>query len=81
MDEEERAHLLNQVHQAVGTLPPRQRTVIETFVDHFPETEDMKALRQRVSEATGCEESQGSVKRALEEARRKIGTLIHSRQL
>lgn len=81
MDEEERTHLLKKVHQAVGTLPVRQRTVIETFVDHFPATEDMDALRQRVSEATGYEETQGSVKRALQEVRRKLGTLLKARQL
>jgi DNA-directed RNA polymerase specialized sigma24 family protein len=81
MDEEEQSHLLAQVRQAVGTLPLRQKTVIETFVDHFPATEDMEALRQRVSEETGREETRATVKRALQEARRKISDLLKARQL
>jgi DNA-directed RNA polymerase specialized sigma24 family protein len=81
MDEEERAQLFTAVRQVVGTLPARQRTVIETFVAHFPETEDMETLRRRVSEATGCNETRASVKRALQEARRKVGNLLKARQL
>lgn len=57
------------------------RVVYQTFVDHFPATEDMEALRQRVSDVTGCEETLATVKRALQEARRKIGDLLKARQL
>ncbi|MBI3856140.1 MAG: sigma-70 family RNA polymerase sigma factor [Planctomycetes bacterium] len=81
MDEEERNQLFDRVRQAVGTLPDRQRTVIQAFVDHFPATEDMEALRQRVSVVTGLEETRASVKRALQEARRKIGDLLKVRQV
>jgi RNA polymerase sigma factor (sigma-70 family) len=79
LDEEERIHLLGLVRQAVGTLPARQRTVIQLFVEHFPATEDLELLRQRVSEATGVEETRAGVKRALEEARRKIAGLLQRR--
>ena len=81
MDEEERKHLLASVRQAVSTLPVRQRTVIQVFVDQFPATEDVDTLRERVSQVTGHEESRASVMRALKEARRKIGDLFKTRQI
>jgi DNA-directed RNA polymerase specialized sigma24 family protein len=81
MAEEERAQLFTEVRQVVDTLPARQRTVIETFVAHFPATEDMETLRRHVSEATGCDETRASVKRALQEARRKVSNLLKARHL
>lgn len=81
MHEEERVQLFAEVRQVVSTLPARQRTVIETFVAHYPATEDMETLRRHVSEATGCEETRASVKRALQEARRKVSILLKARQL
>ena len=51
---------------------------LETFLDHFPGTERMEELRRRVSEATGCEATRASVRRALQEARRKISDLVQT---
>jgi RNA polymerase sigma factor (sigma-70 family) len=79
VEDEERTHLLKLVRQAVTRLPPRQQSVIQAFVDHFPATEDREALRRHVSLATGHEETRSSVTRALGEARRKIGTLLGMR--
>ena len=81
MDGEEQKGLLLRARQAVSTLPFRQRTVIQVFVDHFPATEDLEELRRRVSEATGQEESRFAVKRALQEARRKIADALSPRPL
>ena len=78
MDEEERRALLERVRTSVGTLPERQRIVVQTFVDHFPATEDMEALRQRVSEVTGGPETRAGVARALQEARRKVAGALRT---
>jgi len=55
MDDEERKRLLASVRQAVSTLPIRQRTVIQVFLDQFPATEDVDVLREHVSKVTGHE--------------------------
>ena len=81
LGEDERTHLLDHVRQAVGTLPVRQRTVIQTFVDYFPATQDLDALRRLVSELTGLHETRAAVVRALQEARRKIAGLLKTRHL
>ena len=80
MDEEDRAQLLQSIRRAVGGLPPRQRTVIEVFVDHYPETQDLEALRDRVSKVTGRQETHAAVSRALQEARRKVGDVLKNQQ-
>jgi len=71
IDEEERRELLERVRRSVGTLPDRQRSVVRTFVNHFPASEDKEALRQHVSEEAGVPVSRAVVARALQEARRK----------
>jgi RNA polymerase sigma factor (sigma-70 family) len=81
MEEEERSHVLMLIRQAVARLPARQQTVIQAFVDHFPASENKEALRERVSEITGREETRATVMRALGEARRKVGTLLTMRRL
>ena len=81
LGEEERGRLLDRIRRAVGTLPDRQRNVIQVFVDHFPMTRDMDALRKMVSESTGLCESRAAISRAFHEARRKIAALLTTRQL
>jgi RNA polymerase sigma factor (sigma-70 family) len=80
MDEEERLFLLDRIRKAIEILPPRQRTVIEVFMAHYPSTEEMQVLRVRVSEVTHREESLAAVKRALQEARRKMGEVLKNPQ-
>jgi hypothetical protein len=80
MDDEERRHLLCHVRQAVGDLPCRQRTVIDTFVEHFPATEDMDVLQRHVSQVIGVDVTKAAVKRALQEARRKVGLALKMRR-
>jgi len=72
MPVEERAEVMEQIRAAVGTLPPKQRTVMEAFVDDYPDTADMQTLRMLVSERTGVQETLAAVKRALQEARAKV---------
>jgi DNA-directed RNA polymerase specialized sigma24 family protein len=53
------------------TLPSKQRVVLQAWVNGFPETNDMQRLRHQVGVAIGEEQTLASVKRALQEARRK----------
>jgi DNA-directed RNA polymerase specialized sigma24 family protein len=65
----EREELLELAQRIIPTLSPKIRTVIQVFIRHFPETESMERLRERVSEVTGREETLAAVKRALQDAR------------
>lgn len=76
IDQEDRRHLIERIRCSVGVLPDRERTVVQTFVDHFPASEDKEALRQQVSERTGLPETRQGVSRALEAARRKVAGAI-----
>lgn len=76
----ERQLLMDRVRQAMSTLPLRQRTVLQVFVDHFPLSQDKEVLRDRVSRVTGHEETPTAVRRALEEARRKIIDVLGTQQ-
>jgi RNA polymerase sigma factor (sigma-70 family) len=78
IEQEERRHLMERIRRLVGILPDRERTVVQTFVDHFPASEDKEALRQRVSERTGLPETRVGVSRALEAARRKVAGAIRA---
>lgn len=68
----ERTEVAALIREAVGSLPSRQREVMQVFVDHYPETEEMQVLRRLVSERTGQPETLAAVKRALQEARVKV---------
>ena len=80
IDEEERARVVALVQEAVSALPERQRIVHQVFLDHHPMTEDDEVLRQLVSDAAGRHVTRGAIRRALQEGRRKIGSLLRSRQ-
>lgn len=77
---EERSRLLAGIRGVVEGMPPRQKLVIQTFLEEYPLTENHEALRRRVSERTGREETFSSVKRAFEEARFKITSLLKPRE-
>ena len=73
---EDRARLLAQIRHGVESLPPRQRLVLETFIDEYPLLVNREALRRRVSERTGREVSGAAIGRAFGRARRKIAGLL-----
>ena len=81
MEEEDREHLLLEIRRSVSGLPDRQKTIIQAFVDHFPETEDREALRRLVSEMTGRDETRAAVSRAFYEARRKVAAILKAREI
>jgi hypothetical protein len=60
------------------TLPPRQRTVLQVFIDHYPESTQMAVLREEVSRTIGADVSLAAVKRALQEGRRKLVAFLGS---
>lgn len=72
MGEEDRAFILDRIRQAVRDLPIRQRTVLKVFLEHFPMSQDLDSLRERVSEQTGRRETSHAVRRALQEAKTRI---------
>lgn len=72
----ERREILDLLAAEIAGLPPRQRLVLRTFSLHYPETADMEVLRKRVSAALGEEATIASVKRALQEGRRKLRELF-----
>ena len=71
--------VLNQIQEAIMTLPEKQRIVMQVFVDNYPETKSMESLRFEVGKVTGCEETLASVKRALQEARVKVREFLITR--
>jgi DNA-directed RNA polymerase specialized sigma24 family protein len=79
LSEAERHEIMQEVAAADGTLSARQRLVYLLFVEGYPATGDMEVLRKAVSRATGEEESLGSVKRVLQEARRKVQKPLRAR--
>jgi DNA-directed RNA polymerase specialized sigma24 family protein len=76
LDELVRRETLECIRRHIRELPYKQRLVIQSFIGGFPETESMELLRQNVSKITGKEETLASVKRALQEARRKFRELL-----
>jgi len=68
----QRREIFDLLQKAIGTLPSKQRAVMQEFVDGYPDTKSMELLRRLVSEKTGIEETLAAVKRALQEARRKV---------
>jgi DNA-directed RNA polymerase specialized sigma24 family protein len=64
--------IMSLIQSQVGALPPRQRLVLEVFIEHYPERASLAVLRQEVSRRTGKEESLVAVKRALQEGRLRV---------
>ncbi len=71
-DQQEMEEVLALVRDFIDTLPQQQRMVLFVFVEHYPETQSMAILQREVSRTTGRPHSRASVKRALQEARRKL---------
>lgn len=75
----ERKEILAEVRKEIVSLPEKQRIVFQAFIDCYPETANMETLRLRVSEITRQEETLASVKRALQEGRRKVKEIFQAR--
>ncbi len=69
---EARSEALELTLEHIESLPTMQRIVLRTFSDHYPETANMETLRVMVSQVRGQEATLASVKRALQEGRRKL---------
>ncbi len=76
LDPAERNEVMALIRDAIATLPGKQREVFQAFIDGYPETRSREVLREKVSEATGREETLVSVKRALQEGRVKVGEFL-----
>ncbi len=70
----ERKELLAIVRNLIASLPPRQKVVLQAFVDRYPIT--AKDLAREISREIGSEVTDKSVERALEEGRKKIQEAI-----
>ncbi len=73
---EEQHEIMHLIHEAIETLPARQQRVLQVFVDHYPESRNMEWLRAEVGRQSGRVETLASVKRALQEARAKVGSFL-----
>ena len=72
----ERKEILELIRQEAAKLPEKQRQTLEAFIAHFPESQNMQALRQFTSELTGQEETLAAVKGAFAVARRKLRAVL-----
>ena len=72
LSSDERGEALELTLQHIATLPPMQKIVLQTFSDYYPETANMETLRVMVAKIRGEETTLASVKRALQEGRRKL---------
>ncbi len=70
------AEVFELVRREIVALPERQRVVLQVFSDHYPETASMERLRVLVAETSGETVSLAAVKRALQEGRRKLRTVL-----
>jgi len=69
---DERREALELTLDHIRRLPAMQRAVLQVFSDHYPVTACMEVLRRRVGERLGRDVTLASVKRALQEGRRKL---------
>lgn len=69
---DERTEVMELIRRAIADLPARQKQVMELFVDNFPESKNMESLRTFVANQSSELVTLASVKRALQEARRKV---------
>jgi DNA-directed RNA polymerase specialized sigma24 family protein len=79
LDATDRKEVMQLIRTAIARLPPRQKLVMDAYVQGYPDTENMEALRQQVTGATGCEETVAAVKRALQEARQKVRAFLRDK--
>lgn len=76
LSSEERSEVLELTLRHIERLPEMQRLVLQTFSDHYPESASMETLRALVSQVRGQQTTLASVKRALQEGRRKLSELL-----
>ena len=75
----ERKEVVDVVRAAIETLPAKQRVVIQAYVDHFPESRQSWFLQKEVSRVLNEPQTLASVKRALQEGRRKVRSYLLSK--
>jgi hypothetical protein len=63
---------------AIAGLPSRQRSVLQAYVEHFPDTGQTEYLRRRVADARGEAVTRAAVKRALQEGRARLRCLLRN---
>jgi DNA-directed RNA polymerase specialized sigma24 family protein len=76
LGEGEKEEVLGLIRAAIDRLPQQQKQVLDVFVARYPETCSMAALQREVSRVTGRAETLASVKRALQEGRRKVRAFL-----
>ncbi|HEV3256740.1 MAG TPA: hypothetical protein VG013_07675 [Gemmataceae bacterium] len=71
--------VMRLIRQPIHTLSDKQLLVFRVWAEGYPETTDMKVLRQEVVRVTGKEQTLTSIKRSLQEARRKVRDFLRAR--
>lgn len=64
------------IRSAIASLPPKQRIVLQCFVDGYPDTRRLQSLQADVSDAMGEHVTRKSVERALSEGRKKVSEVL-----
>ncbi len=68
--------LVPWLRRFIATFPGRQRAVMRAYVDRYPDSACLVVLRREASRLAGAELTRASVKRALEEGRRKLRAFL-----
>jgi hypothetical protein len=76
LDPARRSALFARIREIVETLTPRQKLVVETFLEGYPLTEDPEELRRRMSEKCGQHLSPRAVISAMWHARSRVRELL-----
>ena len=69
---EDGRRMMMMIRDTVASLPERQHLVASTVIDFFPHTPSCEAVRDRIKQITGMALTVIAVKRAWQEARKKI---------
>jgi hypothetical protein len=75
----ERHEVRDLLRQGIGGLPGQQRLVFGAYVDHYPESVHLAALRRLVALSSCRILTPAALKRALEEGQAKMRSLLRQK--
>ena len=73
---EEKADISARIRGAIGSMPPRQRAIIQVYLDNIDRIDSLEDLKEMVSAETGQVETLVAVKRARQEALKKVREVL-----
>ncbi len=73
---EDGRRIMTMIRETVAGMPGRQHLVASAVMDFFPQTPSCEAVRDRIKQMTGMALTAVAVKRAWQEARKKIRAVL-----